>query len=457
MRRSGFWEIGQARQEEFVRSGLKPRYFFAHKLYHLPKCAPDAYGQGLRMCGRLQLEQHWQLLLYADPAQIADLPGWLLFDDELLWHRQHFGKPGQIAWAAVLLDANELVCVAQQSDLVQRIGRVPEYKSRVENRFRGWPRMLMNGILAFAAQRGVRTVRTPTSELAMRHTDPRRNLGETLFERVYDHPVARYGAREDAGFWVIDVPGNRELLVMPEHVTESMEESRTVCICHDLERGLGHVGVDESLRAHADASASSALERMLELEDRAGVRVTYNVVGSILPEVQDELASRGHCIAFHSFDHSASTDTGPEDQLTRCRQVDYRIKGYRPPRSLITRELSDMNLALHNFEWLASSPKSLEVEEPALRRRLVRLPIAWDDHPLYRGILTYEQWERLLLRLVARAVVHGGVATRLLFELVARSLSGATRAPRRSGAALHDGRGLVRTLVEPRGLSARPA
>ena len=398
VRRSNFWEISHAREEEFVVSGLQPRYFFAHKLYHLPKCAPDGYGQGLRMCARPQLEQHWEILLYADSAEIADLPGELLFDDELMWHRQHFGQPGQIAWAAVLVDADEIVCVAQQSDLVQRIGRAPEHKSRVENRFRGWPRMLMNGILAFAAQRGIRCVRTPSSELAMRHTDPRREVERTLFERVYDHPVAHYGAREEAGFWVIDVPANLDRLVIPKRVTESYEEPPTVCVCHDLERGLGHVGVDEELRLQADANAASVLARMLEVEEAAGIRVTYNVVGSILPEVEDELASRGHCVAFHSFDHS--TDPESNDQLARCRQVDYRIKGYRPPRSLIIRELSDKKLAYHNFEWLASSQKSLGADGPTMSRRLVRLPIALDDWPLYRGQLTYEQWERLLLTVV---------------------------------------------------------
>ncbi|MBV9310914.1 MAG: hypothetical protein JOZ73_08780 [Solirubrobacterales bacterium] len=40
------------------------------------------------------------------------------------------------------------------------------------------------------------------------------------------------------------------------------------------------------------------------------------------------------------------------------------------------------------------------MNEPKLSRRLVRLPVALDDFPLYRGMLTYEQWERLLLRLV---------------------------------------------------------
>lgn len=260
--------------------------------------------------------------------------------------------------------------------------------------------MLMNGILAFAAQRGIKRVRTPTADLAMRLTDPRRQVGRALFERVYDHPVAPYRAREAGGFWLIDVPACAGLLVMPERMSESFEETRTVCVCHDLERGLGHVGVDESLRAQADASASSTLERMLELENAAGVRATYNVVGSILPEVHGELARRGHCVAFHSFDHAPASDAGSDDQLKRCRQVDYRIKGYRPAQSLITHDLRDENLAFHNFEWLASSQQSLGVGEPTMSRRLVRLPIAFDDWWLYRGDLSYEQWERRLLMLV---------------------------------------------------------
>ena len=54
------------------------------------------------------------------------------------------------------------------------------------------------------------------------------------------------------------------------------------------------------------------------------------------------------------------------DQLTSCREVDYRIRGYRPPQSRITRELGDANLCWHNFEWFASSTHSLHLEKPAL-------------------------------------------------------------------------------------------
>ena len=121
---------------------------------------------------------------------------------------------------------------------------------------------------------------------------------------------------------------------------------------------------------------------MLAVEASAGVRVTYNVVGQILPEVREQIESGGHALAFHSFDHRRDGD-----QLRRCREVDYRLKGYRLPRSEPTPETTDEQLAFHNFEWLASSAHSLGLESPQLQNRVVRLPVALDDFPLYTGEL----------------------------------------------------------------------
>ena len=322
MSRSASWKVARTREEEFLHAGIPRRHFFAHRLYHLPKCAPDGFVLGVRMCERARLDQHWQILLYADEDEIADLPAALFFDDDLLWHCQHFGRPGQIATAAVLLDGEDLFSMAHHADLVQRIGRSRAYKTRIDKRFKGWPRLLLNGILAFAHARGIKHVHTPTSTLAMRNTDRKRRVGAPLFERVYDHPVALYGARQRDGWWVIDVQDNTNHLVMPEHELHSVAVERTVCVCHDLERGLGHVGINEPLRARADAEADRTLEQMLAIEDRAGIRVTYNVVGAILSETREQIESAGHCLAFHSYDHSIS-QAGPEgetlDQLARCR------------------------------------------------------------------------------------------------------------------------------------------
>ncbi len=64
--------------------------------------------------------------------------------------------------------------------------------------------------------------------------------------------------------------------------------------------------------------------------------VTYNVVGTLLDGVRDRIEAGGHAVAFHSFDHGDGLD-----QLHRCREVDYRLKGYRLPRSQPTPETTD--------------------------------------------------------------------------------------------------------------------
>ena len=156
---------------------------------------------------------------------------------------------------------------------------------------------------------------------------------------------------------------------------------------------------------------------MLDIERSAGVKATYNVLGCLLPDVRGRIEADGHALGFHSYDHSIDRwwpvsqwgrrirrrllgGTGAArriDQLTSCREVDYRIRGYRPPQSRITRELGDANLCWHNFEWFASSTHSLHVEKPALRHRMVRIPILTDDHSLYTRKTSWPDWEAHVL------------------------------------------------------------
>jgi hypothetical protein len=289
--------------------------------------------------------------------------------------------------------------MVHQSDLVQRIGRVREHKTQVENRFGGWPWVLANGVLALALERGIGTVRMPTSELAMRHTDPSRDVQPYMFERIYDRPPAELpGTTRKDDWWEIDVAAAATAVVEPVAGSARVPEAKTACVMHDLERGLGHRAEDPELAREADETGAERLAAMLAVEAEAGARVTYNVVGQMLPEVREQIESGGHALAFHSFDH---TDDG--NQLDRCREVDYRLKGYRLPRSRSTPETTDENLALHNFEWLASSAHSLEVESPVMQDRLVRLPVTLDDFDLYTGRQTYDEWEAGLLAHVARA------------------------------------------------------
>ena len=103
-------------------------------------------------------------------------------------------------------------------------------------------------------------------------------------------------------------------------------------------------------------------------------------------EVRPDIEHEGHAIGFHSFDHSPNSG-----QLDQCREVDYRIKGYRPPQSRLTEELVNTNLLFHNFEWLASARSSLSLEEPTLRDGIVFIPILFDDFALHEGE-AYEGW-----------------------------------------------------------------
>lgn len=399
---SAFRQMGAERAGEWVAKGHSRRHFFAHRLFQVPRCGPDGYMVARDMLGLHDLGGHWQLLLYAEPVLDERFPRQLFFDSDLVWHQQHFGRPGQVGSASMILDhggPGVMHTLIHQSDLVQRIGLFREHKTQVEKRLKGWPWMVLNGILAAAIERGVHTVRTPTSELAMTYTDPARTVQPYLFERVYDRPPAELpGARREGDWWEIDVATAASGVVTPERGSESLPQERTVCVVHDLERGLGHVTDDPDLARRADATAAETLGAMLAVEADAGARVTYNVVGQIMGEVRPAIEAGEHALAFHSFDHGNGGQ-----QLRRCREVDYRLRGYRLPRSEPTAETSDTNLAFHNFEWLASSAFAMQLDLPVLRDRLVRMPVTLDDFSLYTGEHDYETWERELLEHVARS------------------------------------------------------
>ena len=397
-----FHRIAESRAREFTVKGYRSRDVFAHRLYHLPKCGPDGYKVAGRMAGDFDLGHHWQVLLFAEPELVAQFPRELFFDDDVMWHRQHLGMPGQVASVSILLDGGEATSMVHQSDLVQRIARAPAQRSRIDNRFKGWPSMLLNAIIGFAAQRGATRVRTPTAELAMEHTDPARNVGRDLFDRVYDRPAERMGATRANRWWVHDIALCRHRVVLPDRVSEHLPEERVIAVAHDLERGHGHRDVDPELAEHADSTADGTLADMLAIEARLGVRATYNVVGCFLDEVRDALEADHHCVAFHSFDHRLESEPGASgDQLGACRAIDERVKGYRPPRSVITSDCRDEQLAFHNFEWLANSAYASNRSMPEVQNRIVQLPVTVDDFALHTGDVGYETWERQVLERAA--------------------------------------------------------
>ena len=160
-----------------------------------------------------------------------------------------------------------------------------------------------------------------------------------------------------------------------------------ICIFHDVEEN-----VDTTI---SEAECSDNLNRMLQIEKDFGLDATYNVLGSFLARKKKiiQASNPHHSIAFHSFNHRLD-DTM---QLHQCRDVDLRVRGYRPPRSRLTAELTDYNLTFLNFEWLASSAPVWVLTSADLKMESSKIPIGLDDYSLFTGEVDYERWESDLL------------------------------------------------------------
>ena len=412
----------RSRREEFLAVGVLERDVFAHRVLLVPKAGPDGAKLAARMGLRIRPDDHWQVVLHALPEALAGIPDDVWFDDDIVWHRQHLGLPGQIASASLFVDGTTMYSAAHQSDVVQRISRRRHLKTRIEKRFHGWDRMLLNALVALAAEKGMRALCVPTAATAMSHTDQARAVGPELFDRIYDrHVHDRFSARPDGGWWRIDVDANRERFVSVPVGTEPLTVERTVCVCHDIEAGHGHRDVDPDFAAAADRAAPQNLCRMLEVEQSRDVRATYNVLGVVWPDVHSKVRGAGHALGFHSFDHAlgpprrgavrrrlgldrAERRTGLA-QLSRCRGLDGQVRGYRPPRSRLGPETDEARLAWFSFEWLASSTSSLGFATPQLEHGIVKLPIDRDDFTLHRGG-GYEDWQDAVVSSAAETEVY---------------------------------------------------
>ncbi len=393
------WEMSAARADEMRATGLKTRYFFPHELRFLPRPGSDGFKVAQRMYCLREPGAGVELILHAAPSLWREFPEELFFDRDIIWHQQHLGLPGHVAVAALTLVGDRLYTTVRFSDLVQRISRRRALKTRIESVFRGWDYMLLNGILHFAQQQGVREVWFPDADLALENTDRRRNPQRGLFERVYQSHLERWRPHRSGRAWVVDVRAVGHRIVAPQLREEACSLGPTVCICHDTERGYGFRGIDEEFADRADRDAPPVLEVLLNMEARARVRTTYSIVGCFLSEIRAAVEAGGHSVAFHSYDH-----TREGDQLRRCREVDYRIPGYRAPQSRLTDALAEEHLAFHNFEWLASSRSSFGFALPRVERGVAKLPIRTDDHPMHTGALGYPAWEAQILAAVQESL-----------------------------------------------------
>lgn len=390
--RGGSWTarvVGEEQRSAFHHfRASSGRSFLPHRMYFLRKAGPDAARLADWMAGIRSPDALWEIVLRAEEGALQEVPGDLFFDREIVWHQQHLGLPGHVAYACLAEEKGTLYGLNYVSDAAQRVSRRPDVRSRVENALSGWPDLLVNAVLHFAVERGCRKLRSPTASHVIGHTDSGREVGRELFERVYDRTIAgTLTAEKTSDWWVADVAENADRRVPARSTRESFGDAPRICVFHDVERGLGHRREDPEFARRADRVAPDALSRMLRIEREVGVTATYNVVGSMLSDVRRQIEDGGHSLAFHSFDH----DVG-EAQLARCRNVDYRLPGYRPPMSRMTRELTDRSLGWHNFQWLAVAAEELEKDVPYLENRIVKIPVLADDFSLYRDGIPVEQW-----------------------------------------------------------------
>lgn len=399
-----FRDAPESARERFLEAGIAGRYFFPHRVFVFRKAGPDGMKLTQKFAADVDPASLRELVLYALPPSPDDFPESLFFDDDLQWHRQQFGLPAQVAFANFVVEKSALRCSLICSDLVQRVARVPAYRSRIDNRFKGWHRLVLNALLDYARENGIATVYLADSLRILQCSDPKRQPKPELYERIYDSVSQEMEAVHEDGWWRFDVEHLNARIAPLERGFAAARWPKTVCIVHDVEEGIGHRDTGPEFSQRADRKAGEALTAMLEIERKLGVRATYNLVGQLYNKLEATIRPGGHAVAFHSYDHKIATDRGGDDgcdQLWQCRSVDYRTKGYRPPQSKIPSGLSAANLTHFNFDWLASSRISLGFENPRMESGLAWIPIHTDDYAMFRDKLPYEKWEAKMLELVA--------------------------------------------------------
>jgi hypothetical protein len=381
----------------FADRGIPARDVFDHRVITLAKQYDDlladfqARGFSTEVLGTGSFRQ---LNLYA--TNLGKFPDELFTNPTVNWHRQQFGLKGLVATAGLYLPGDGSAFVDKvQSDLCQQLHRDPDLrrrcKTQVDNRFGAWYKLIWNAVLDFAVEHRIETLWWPTASGILARV--RANIDPALFERLYDGVSTRFQCvrtpLHQIDWWRLSVAQNRDRIVPLVEETEIPRPARhVICVFHDIEEN-----VDTPVSAEA---CQRALVQMLQIERNAGVRATYNILGTLFREKAELVASYGsHAFGFHSFNHRI----GDLAQLKRCREINLKVRGYRPPRSIITPELTDYRLSYHNFEWLLNAAGTMASPDPRLENGIVKIPVHLDDYPLASGALTFPEWRAAALRL----------------------------------------------------------
>ena len=374
------------------------KYFFVHEVEYIEKQYPDMFViMEMRGFAKKELFKGKFIQLNVYSKEIEGLPGNLFFDKKINWHQQHFGKKGLIASAGLyLLNQEDIFIEVMQSDLLQQLFRSQKfrklYRTKLEDKYKYWYKILFNAILDFAIGNGFLKIYCPTSEQLSNNT--KMKVDNSFFTKVYDYSKRNFNSSKKkikkAEYWKIDLKKNLDKIVRLKSVFREIKKSKKiVCIYHDIEEDVDTPISKEKCKEY--------LQKMLEIEEKQGISVTYNILGSLFNEKEKIIQSYGnHSISFHSYNHNLKD----LNQLKKVREVNLQVRGYRPPQSNLTRELNDYNLSYYNFEWLMSSASSLNTTEPRLENGIVKIPLHIDDFPLHKMEMSYEQWENRLLETI---------------------------------------------------------
>jgi hypothetical protein len=389
----------------FADKGLARRRVFDHRAIVIPKQYPDSQlfleTRGVQR-ELLQRGKFCQLNLYT--TDFHDLPDKLFIDPEVNWHRQQLGRKGLIAAAGLWIFDSTATISFLQSDLCQQLYRHSElrcYKTKVETHFKYWYAILFNAVLDLCLDSNISIVRSPTGNQVVCNTQ--KTIKPELFLRIYDYPEKHFRCRKvfvgPAQYWEIPVQENisRIARLIADSTIRSRVAKPQICIFHDIEENID-TPISSSICA-------DNVVHMLDIERRRDLNATYNVLGTLFQHKRDEIktSNSNHSIGFHSFNHNLDDLT----QLSKCRAVDLRVRGYRPPQSVITSELTDYNLTRLNFEWLASDASSLSHDDCRLQNGIVKIPIHLDDYPLSVNEIGYEQWENKILSIARSKPMFG--------------------------------------------------
>lgn len=385
---------------EFVKAGIPARNWFDHYVVTIAKQYPDTFLYlGWRKAPRRATEAtaFRQINLYA--TELGGLPDELFTDKSVNWHQQQMGLKGLIASAGLYLDGvDDAFVMFLQSDLCQQLFRHAELRAQcrtqVDSRFGHWYQLLLNAVLDFCVDRGVKVLYSPTCGTILHFNV--KSVQAQLFSRVYDDAPRRFNCdlciAGGAEYWRIPIADN--LARIARHSRKAPVNAPPpsgVCIFHDIEEDVDtDVSKGDCNRWFLD---------LLRMEREASVPATYSILGSLFKDKMPHLMAHGvRSLAFHSYDHNAHGTS----QLPRLRKVDLQVRGYRPPQSRITSEITDYGLSFYNFEWLLSSARSLCSPHVHLENGIVKIPVHLDDYLLHTGRLTLEQWDEALFQLLDR-------------------------------------------------------